>query len=110
MTDIDRTDLARTTEAGTSTTGTGAPASPAAPHIAVRLFAGAAAEYGADAVSLQASTLGEAIDALQAGASDAAARVIGRSSFLLNAVACSVREQQLSEGDRLDVLPPFAGG
>ncbi|ATG52725.1 molybdopterin synthase sulfur carrier subunit [Brachybacterium vulturis] len=110
MTDIDRRDLERTPEAARTTAGPGAPASPAAPHIAARLFAGAAAEYGADAVSLQASTLGEAIDALQAGASDSAARVIGRSSFLLNAVAGSGREQRLSEGDRLDVLPPFAGG
>ncbi|MDN5820198.1 MAG: MoaD/ThiS family protein [Brachybacterium sp.] len=81
-----------------------------APRISVRLFAGAAAEYGADEAALQARTLQEAIDALEADASAAAARVIGRSSFLLNAVACTDREQSLTDGDRLDVLPPFTGG
>ncbi|ASK66466.1 molybdopterin synthase sulfur carrier subunit [Brachybacterium avium] len=95
-----------------TTTGTVPATDPgtAAPRISVRLFAGAAAEFGADAVSLQASTLGEAIEALQVDASAAAARVIDRSSFLLNAVACTDREQSLADGDRLDVLPPFAGG
>lgn len=81
-----------------------------APRIAVRLFAGAAAEYGADAATVQAHTLQGAIDALRAGASATAGQVIGRSSFLLNAIACTDPEQGLTEGDRLDVLPPFAGG
>jgi len=81
-----------------------------APRIAVRLFAGAAAEFGADSASVQARTLGEMIEALQQGASAEAARVIDRSSFLVNAVACTERERLLAEGDRVDVLPPFAGG
>ena len=114
-TELTGTELTDTAPKDTALTDTGsAPGSvgttPAAPRIAVRLFAGAAAEYGADAVSLQANTLQEAIDALQADASPPAARVIGRSSFLLNAVACTDRGQRLAEGDRLDVLPPFAGG
>lgn len=88
----------------------GDPGTADAPHIAVRLFAGAAAEYGADAVTLQASTLHGVLDALREGSSEAAARVIDRSSFLLNAVACTDRDQILREGDRVDVLPPFAGG
>lgn len=82
----------------------------AAPQIAVRLFAGAAAAYGADAITLRASTLREAIEALGAGGSSEAARVIDRSSYLLNSVACTDLERSLAEGDRLDVLPPFAGG
>src|SRR5699024_10526744 len=77
-----------------------------APRIAVRLFAGAAAEYGADAVTVEARTLQGAIDALREGASSAAGQVISRSSFLLNAVACTDPEQALAEGDQLDVLPP----
>lgn len=111
-TDMTSTELtgAGTTADAVTTTTSGATADTAAPRIAVRLFAGAAAEYGADEVSLQASTLQEAIDALHAEASDSAARVIGRSSFLLNAVACTDRARRLAEGDRLDVLPPFAGG
>lgn len=99
MTSIDRTETAPAPGTGTT-----------APRIAVRLFAGAAAEYGADAVTVEAHTLQGALDALGAGASAAARQVIGRSSFLLNAVACTDPEQRLAEGDRLDVLPPFAGG
>lgn len=86
----------------------GSPAS--APRIAVRLFAGAAAEFGADATSVQAATVQDAVDALLAGASAEAARVIDRSSFLINAVACTDRTRALADGDRMDVLPPFAGG
>ena len=37
-------------------------------------------------------------------------RVIERSSFLLNEVALRDRSTVLSEGDVLDILPPFAGG
>ena len=101
MTSIDPTIAARTPETGEAGT---------APRIAVRLFAGAAAEYGADAATVRAHTLQGAIDALTAGASASAAQVIGRSSVLLNAVACTEPAQSLAEGDRLDVLPPFAGG
>lgn len=80
------------------------------PLIAVRLFAGAAAEYGADIASVRAGTLQDLIDALTEGASAEAARVIGRSSFLVDAVACTDRDRVLTEGTRVDVLPPFAGG
>ncbi|GAA4530115.1 MoaD/ThiS family protein [Brachybacterium paraconglomeratum] len=81
-----------------------------APRIAVRLFAGAAAEYGADATTVQAASVQGAVDALLVGVSAEAARVIDRSSFLINAVACTDRNQLLADGDRMDVLPPFAGG
>lgn len=81
-----------------------------APTIAVRLFAGAAAEFGADAATVHGSTLGEALEDLLRTASADAARVVGRSSFLVNAVACTDRERVLADGDRVDVLPPFAGG
>ncbi|MGO3506052.1 MAG: MoaD/ThiS family protein [Brachybacterium tyrofermentans] len=36
--------------------------------------------------------------------------MVDRSSILVNAVACTDRDQELRDGDRLDVLPPFAGG
>lgn len=97
-----------TTEGTTRGTTEGSPAT--APRIAVRLFAGAAAEYGADATTVRAATVQDAVDALLADASAEAARVIGRSSFLINAVACTDRTQVLADGDRMDVLPPFAGG
>ncbi|MDO4252433.1 MAG: MoaD/ThiS family protein [Rothia sp. (in: high G+C Gram-positive bacteria)] len=37
------------------------------------------------------------------------AQVLKQCSFLINGSAASL-ESQLSEADRLDVLPPFAGG
>lgn len=86
------------------------PGATTAPRIVVRLFAGAAAEFGADTAEVHAATLQEAVEALGADASADAARVIGRSSFLINAVACTDRSRTLVDGDRIDVLPPFAGG
>lgn len=38
------------------------------------------------------------------------ARVLDRSSFLLNEVALRDRNALIGGGDVLDVLPPFAGG
>ncbi|GAA3694713.1 MoaD/ThiS family protein [Arthrobacter ginkgonis] len=38
------------------------------------------------------------------------ARVLGRSSFLLNEVNVRDRTRPLAVGDTVDVLPPFAGG
>jgi molybdopterin converting factor small subunit len=37
-------------------------------------------------------------------------RILARSSFLLNEVAVRDRATVLSDGDVVDVLPPFAGG
>ncbi len=37
-------------------------------------------------------------------------RVLARSSFLLNEVAARDAAVELSAGDVVDVLPPFAGG
>ncbi len=88
----------------TAATGT------SAPEIAVRLFAGAAAEFGADAATVRARTVGELVEALTAGASPGAARVIGRSSLLVDGVACTDLGRVLAPGSRVDVLPPFAGG
>ena len=87
-----------------------APGAQAAPTIAVRLFAGAAAEYGADTTTVHARTLQGLVDALTAGASERAAQVIARSSFLVDGVARTDRGHELEDGVRVDVLPPFAGG
>lgn len=81
-----------------------------APEIAVRLFAGAAAELGADDATVRARTVGELVQALTAGATPEAARVIGRSSLLVDGVACTDHGRVLAPGSRVDVLPPFAGG
>ncbi|MEO2097943.1 MAG: MoaD/ThiS family protein [Brachybacterium sp.] len=80
------------------------------PEIAVRLFAGAAAEFGADEATVRARTVGELVQALTAGATPEATRVIGRSSLLVDGVACTDHDRALGRGTRVDVLPPFAGG
>ena len=39
------------------------------------------------------------------------ARVIGLSSYLVNSLSAPADGlQELADGDRVDVLPPFAGG
>lgn len=86
------------------------PGVPRAPQIAVRLFAGAAAEFGADATTVRARNAGELVEALTTGATAEAARVIGRSSLLVDGVACTDLDRALEPGTRVDVLPPFAGG
>ena len=80
------------------------------PEIAVRLFAGAAAEFGADEATVRARTVSELVQALTAGATPEATRVIGRSSLLVDGVACTDHDRALGRGTRVDVLPPFAGG
>ena len=48
---------------------------------------------------------------LLAGRALEMARVIGVSSFLVNAVSAPADSlTPLADGDRVDVLPPFAGG
>lgn len=86
------------------------PAARTGPAITVHLFAGAAAAVGADIATVRGATLQQALDELLRDAGDEAARVVDRSSFLVNAVACTDRDRALADGDRVDVLPPFAGG
>lgn len=99
-----------TTQIPATETPAAATARAAAPTIEVRLFAGAAAEYGREAETVRGTTLQEVLDALTAASSAQAAHVIGRSSFLVNAMACTDRSKVMADGDRVDVLPPFAGG
>ena len=56
-----------------------------------------------------AEVLGE-IRALHPDGDPSMAKVLDRSSFLLNEVALRDRTAPLGRDDVLDVLPPFAGG
>lgn len=87
-----------------------APDHATAPAVSVRLFAGAAAEFGADATTVRARTLQDLVDALTAEAPERAVQVIARSSLLVDGVARTDPAHQLADGARVDVLPPFAGG
>ncbi len=80
------------------------------PLIEVRLFAAAAAALGTDLTEAPGRTVAEVITALSARTDADGARVLGRSSVLVNAVACRDHDRRVFPGDRLDVLPPFAGG
>lgn len=99
-----------TTSASTPTSRT---ATGSAPEVTVRLFAAAHAALGTGEVTVTAATVAEALEAALAqapdGAADEARAVFARSSVLVNQVSAD-RDRALGVGDRVDVLPPFAGG
>jgi molybdopterin synthase sulfur carrier subunit len=88
--------------------------------VNVRYFAAARAAAGVDeehfeladgatVASLVAAILAVARPEPPAG-TPPLARILSRSSFLLNEVAVRDDSAQLLPGDVVDVLPPFAGG
>lgn len=77
--------------------------------IAVRYFAAAKAAVGTaeESVALPlGATVGRLVDTVGATRSD----VFSRCSFIVNDRATTDRSLPLADGDRVDVLPPFAGG
>lgn len=80
--------------------------------ITVRYFAAAKSALGVGEDRAEAgSSIGEVLADAASRASDAAAdAVLARCSFLLNGQATTDRHLVLTDGDTLDVLPPFAGG
>jgi len=78
-------------------------------QVQVRYYAAAKAATGLaeETRDLPAgATIGLFLDEL--GSSSAA--VFARCSFIVNGTATTDRARILEDGDRLDVLPPFAGG
>lgn len=80
------------------------------PTITVRFFAAAREAFGVRESEVEASSLDDLVARLSAEATAEATTVLGRSSFLVNAVARTDRSAPLAPGDTVDVLPPFAGG
>lgn len=80
------------------------------PEITVRYFAAAADAAGVDEerVSIDGSTLGELQAALGARHGVQLAKVMRIGSFLVDGVVR--REPGHPIADRVDILPPFAGG
>ena len=73
----------------------------------VRYFAAARAAAGMDEENFNLPSGATVADLLQA---PPLARILSRSSFLLNEVAVRDHCRVLEADDVVDVLPPFAGG
>jgi molybdopterin synthase sulfur carrier subunit len=88
--------------------------------VHIRYFAAARAAAGTDEEHLDlpdGSTMASLVAAILAverpappAGTPPLARILSRSSFLLNEVAVRGDTAQLLPGDVVDVLPPFAGG
>ena len=91
----------------------GAHAGQAQISVTLRYFAAATEAAGRpeERLDLPAGTTLAALREQLSGRGLEMARVIGVSSFLVNAVSAPADSlAPLADGDRVDVLPPFAGG
>jgi len=80
--------------------------------VTLRFFAAARAAAGTSERTVSDEgplTIAGAIGLAHAGAADYD-EVTSRCSFLVNGIATTDREKLLTDGDTVDVLPPFAGG
>jgi len=71
--------------------------------VELRFFAAARDAVGASELSVPSGTLQSVLSAFDSP-------VIARCSFLVNGVATTDQSASVTDGDRVDVLPPFAGG
>ncbi len=76
----------------------------------VRLFAAARAAAGTASVDVPAGSVAGVLAVLADKYGEPLARVLARSSYLVDGVACHDRDAPLAAGATVDVLPPFAGG
>ncbi|MGV8969910.1 MAG: MoaD/ThiS family protein [Microbacteriaceae bacterium] len=77
--------------------------------VRVRYFAAAADAAGCEAEDLPSvATVGDLRASLGERYGDAMTRVLASGSFLVDGVVC--RDDSRTLGERVDVLPPFAGG
>lgn len=74
----------------------------------VRYFAAAAEAAGREEESLEAATVGELRALLVERYGQPMTRVLANGSFLVDGVVS--RDDSRAVGERVDVLPPFAGG
>lgn len=71
--------------------------------IELRFFAAAREAVGASTLTVPAGALSAVLAPFDSP-------VLARCSFLVNGVSVTDRSIILGDGDRVDVLPPFAGG
>jgi len=81
-------------------------------QVTVRFFAAARAAAGNEVVTIRiqrATTVGELVDQLSRRDTNLA-KVLMRCSYLRDGIAVRDLGTTLSDGQTVDVLPPFAGG
>jgi molybdopterin converting factor small subunit len=81
-------------------------------QVTVRYFAAARAAAGAETETVRiapGTTVAGLVETL-AARSPELARVLQRCSFLRDEIAVRDEATELSDGQTIDVLPPFAGG
>lgn len=81
--------------------------------VVVHLYAAAKAAVGASELRLDAdpgASIGDLVLRLSAPLGEDARRVLQRCSYLVNGRATTDPGVELRDGDRVDLLPPFAGG
>jgi sulfur-carrier protein len=81
-------------------------------QLTVRYFAAARAAAGAESETLcveSGTTFAGLVDRLAAGGPELA-RVLERCSLLCDGIAVRDKANEVSDGQTIDVLPPFAGG
>jgi molybdopterin synthase sulfur carrier subunit len=78
--------------------------------ILIRYWAGAKAAAGVDSEQIEATTVAATLTLAVSGDRGELARVIERSSLLLDGVVVHDQTATLADGQTLEVLPPFAGG
>jgi sulfur-carrier protein len=79
----------------------------------IRYWAAAKAAAGTAEEGFTAGTLAEALDGARLRHPGELARVLERSSFLVDGAPVGTREHgtvRLADGATVEVLPPFAGG
>jgi sulfur-carrier protein len=79
----------------------------------LRFWAAAKAAAGVAEEDYDAATLADALAAARAAHGEALARVIARSTFVVDGAPVGGRAHEtvaLTEGGTVEVLPPFAGG
>ena len=81
--------------------------------VTLRFFASARAATGREEQSLtlaDGSTIADALALLTAAPGEPLEHVLARCSFLVDAVSTTDQQLILSDGNQIDVMPPFAGG
>ncbi len=79
-------------------------------NVTVRYFAGARAATGIASQTCDANTVNELLLQLAAEHGGALARILDVASLLVDGTIARDKTADLTDGQTVEVLPPFAGG